>query len=93
MTRGLGTHRKVGLGSLILALLFASALGNAATPPPATIKDIDKGEVDVKSDAPQGIDAAKTMDSYKRFLDLNAGDAELRAEALRRLADLHLESS
>ncbi len=37
--------------------------------------------------------AAKTMASYKRFLDLNAGDAALRAEALRRLGDLNLESS
>ena len=33
------------------------------------------------------------MASYKRFLDLNAGDAALRAEALRRLGDLNLESS
>jgi tetratricopeptide (TPR) repeat protein len=33
------------------------------------------------------------MDSYKRFLDLNAGDAALRSEALRRLGDLNLESS
>ena len=33
------------------------------------------------------------MDSYRRFLDLNGGDAGLRAEALRRLGDLHLESS
>ena len=33
------------------------------------------------------------MDSYRRFLDLNAGDAALRAEALRRLGDLNLESS
>ncbi len=33
------------------------------------------------------------MESYKRFLDLNAGDAALRAEALRRLGDLNLESS
>ena len=33
------------------------------------------------------------MDSYQRFLDLNAGDAALRAEALRRLGDLNLESS
>ncbi len=31
--------------------------------------------------------------SYKRFLDLNAGDAALRAEAMRRLGDLNLESS
>ena len=50
-------------------------------------------QVDVNTDPPQNIDSGKTMDSYKRFLDLNAGDAALRAEALRRLGDLNLESS
>ena len=39
------------------------------------------------------MDTDKAMDSYRRFLDLNAGDAALRAEALRRLGDLNLESS
>jgi tetratricopeptide (TPR) repeat protein len=68
-------------------------LAVAATKPPTTIGDLDNGQVDVQQDPPKGIDAAKTMDSYKRFLDLNAGDAELRAEALRRLGDLNLESS
>jgi tetratricopeptide (TPR) repeat protein len=75
--------------SLAAAPLFASA----APKPPATIADLDGGQVDVQPDPPKGVDAAKTMDSYKRFLDLNAGDAELRAEALRRLGDLNLESS
>jgi len=65
----------------------------AAPKPPPTIGDLDTGQVDVQPDPPKGIDTAKTMDSYKRFLDLNAGDAELRAEALRRLGDLNLESS
>ncbi|HWJ34387.1 MAG TPA: tetratricopeptide repeat protein [Steroidobacteraceae bacterium] len=65
----------------------------AASKPPPTIKDLEGDQVNVSSDPPQGVDTNKTMDSYRRFLDLNAGDAALRAEALRRLGDLNLESS
>jgi tetratricopeptide (TPR) repeat protein len=72
---------------------WQAAVAAPAPAPPATIKDLDKREVDVQPDPPRGVDAAKTMESYKRFLDLGAGEADLRAEALRRLGDLHLESS
>ena len=65
----------------------------AASSKPATIKDLEGQHVDVSLNPPQGVDNNKTMDSYKRFLDLNPGDASLRAEALRRLGDLNLESS
>ncbi len=65
----------------------------AASNQPATIKDLEGQQVAVSPDPPQGIDSNKTMDSYRRFLDLNAGDAALRAEALRRLGDLNLESA
>ncbi len=65
----------------------------AANKNPPTIKDLDAQQVDVNTDPPRNVDPNKTMDSYKRFLDLNAGDAALRAEALRRLGDLNLESS
>jgi tetratricopeptide (TPR) repeat protein len=64
----------------------------AADKPPATIKDLEGQQVDISHEPPKGVDSNKTMDSYRRFLDLNAGDAALRAEALRRLADLNLES-
>ncbi len=74
------------------AVLFASMAGAANKNPP-TIKDLDAQQVEVNTDPPKNVDANKTMDSYKRFLDLNAGDAALRAEALRRLGDLNLESS
>src|ERR1700690_3718770 len=78
------------------AILAAVALGPAslaAPKKPATIKDLDNEPVDISTDPPQNVDAAKAMASYKRFLDLNAGDAALRSEALRRLGDLNLESS
>jgi len=78
---------------LAAALGCASPGAYAEPPPPATIKDLEGTKVDVKPDPPKGVDAPKTMDSYRRFLDLNAGDAELRAQALRRLGDLNLESS
>ena len=81
----------------LAALLAAAALlpgsATAATKRPPTIKDLEADQVDVSKAPPQGIDANKAMESYKRFLDLNAGDAGLRAEALRRLGDLNLESS
>jgi cellulose synthase operon protein C len=76
-----------------LAVLFLVSPSVAANKNAPTIKDLDAQQVDVNTDPPQNIDANKTMDSYKRFLDLNAGDAALRAEALRRLGDLNLESS
>jgi tetratricopeptide (TPR) repeat protein len=79
--------------SIAVGLWVAVAPGFAATPQPATIKDVDAGQVEVHPDPPSGVDTNKTMDSYRRFLDLNSGDAELRAEAMRRLGDLNLESS
>ena len=60
---------------------------------PPTIKDLEGQQVDVSPTRRRASTPAKTMDSYRHFLDLNAGDADLRAEALRRLGDLNLESS
>ncbi|HEY2684445.1 MAG TPA: tetratricopeptide repeat protein [Steroidobacteraceae bacterium] len=78
------------LASLLLLPLLAAA---APQKQPATIKDLENQQpADVSTDPPKNVDAEKTMQSYKRFLDLNAGDASLRAEALRRLGDLNLES-
>src|SRR5580704_11598077 len=79
--------------AILAAMLLGPTVLSAAPPKPATIKDLDDQQVDVSPDPPKNVDAAKTMESYKRFLDLNAGDAALRAEALRRLGDLNLESS
>jgi cellulose synthase operon protein C len=74
-------------------MILAACPALAANQNPPTIKDLDSQQVPVSMEPPQGVDSAQTMESYRRFLDLNAGDAQLRAEALRRLGDLHLESS
>ena len=85
------------VGAAASAAVLLAALGaapsHAANKNPPTIKDLESQQLDVNTDPPRNVDANKTMDSYKRFLDLNAGDAALRAEALRRLGDLNLESS
>src|SRR5271170_3759687 len=87
-------------GKVTAAALTAALAAGLLAPPssaanknPPTIKDLDAQQVDVNTDPPKNVDSNKTMDSYRRFLDLNAGDAALRAEALRRLGDLNLESS
>jgi tetratricopeptide (TPR) repeat protein len=88
--------KRVSQSAVAAAVLIgcALALPAAASPKkPPTIKDLENQQVDVSLDPPQNVDSAKTMESYKRFLDLNAGDAALRSEALRRLGDLNLESS
>jgi tetratricopeptide (TPR) repeat protein len=79
--------------AILAAMALLPAMSLAAEKKPATIKDLDNQQVDINTDPPRNVDPAKTMDSYKRFLDLNAGDAALRSEALRRLGDLNLESS
>jgi cellulose synthase operon protein C len=81
------------IASILAAMALLPAMSVAAEKKPATIKDLDNQQVDINTDPPRNVDPAKTMDSYKRFLDLNAGDAALRSEALRRLGDLNLESS
>ncbi|HEY0745129.1 MAG TPA: tetratricopeptide repeat protein [Steroidobacteraceae bacterium] len=89
--------KRVPRSAVAAAVLIGCALALpaavAAPKKPPTIKDLENRQVDVSPDPPQNVDSAKTMESYKRFLDLNAGDAALRSEALRRLGDLNLESS
>src|ERR1700692_3505106 len=92
LDRAGGVSAAVLAAAAVAAALLASQ-GNAANKNPPTIKDLDAQQLDVDTQGPKNVDANKAMDSYKRFLDLNAGDAALRAEALRRLGDLNLESS
>lgn len=79
--------------ALVLVLAIAAAVQAVAAEPAATLKDLENQHAVVNQNSPRGVDFDKTMRSYQRFLDLNSGDPELREEALRRLGDLHLESS
>ena len=46
----------------------------------------------VQPDAVPSGGAAKAMENYRQFLELQNADPKLRAEAMRRLGDLNLES-
>ena len=84
--------------ALLLCLAAACGLAGAAVwaadqPAPApTIKDLGKRKVDVRVDGPSRGTATRAMDNYRRFLELQNTDPDRRAEALRRLGDLSLES-
>src|SRR5579864_1271519 len=78
-------------------LLGLALLGNvyAASPPAKspTIGDLDSKAVPVQRDGkPISGGASRAMENYRQFLQLQNADPKLRAEALRRLGDLNLES-
>jgi tetratricopeptide (TPR) repeat protein len=73
------------------------AFGGAAfaaerSSPAPTLKDLPKRQVEIRKDPPSDSNSGKAMDNYRKFLELQNTDAALRAEALRRLGDLSLES-
>ena len=81
----------------LLWVVVASALGPAwAAQPvpkvPTTIGDLPKRNIEVHTGAVVSGGAARAMQSYRNFLELQNTDPKLRAEALRRLGDLNLES-
>ncbi len=85
-------------GGPLLALAFMAGLwppwpfgrGHADGPP--TIGGLDAKRIEVHVGAPIEGSEHKAMESYKSFLDLGSQDPALRAEAMRRLADLQLET-
>lgn len=75
-----------------LGLALAPAFADAKEKPPATLKDLGKKPVEVRKDAQVPAGNSRAMDNYRRFLELSDTDPALRAEALRRLGDLNLET-
>jgi tetratricopeptide (TPR) repeat protein len=53
---------------------------------------VRKSPVTVQKNTSAAADSAKAMENYKRFLELQRTDPNLRAEAMRRLGDLNQES-
>jgi cellulose synthase operon protein C len=81
------------LALLVAAGVFGSAWGATPAPkPPKTVGDLAKKDITVRTDAVVTGGSAKAMDNYRKFLELQNTDPRLRAEALRRLGDLNLES-
>ena len=77
------------LAWFIVAALGSGFAGLVVAKPP-TIADLRSRQVEVRRDVPVQADAAKAKVAYEQFLQLERGDEALRAEAMRRLADLKL---
>jgi len=58
----------------------------------ATIRSLEERQLEVKPEPPAVDSAFQAMDQYRRFLALGTGSPAMRAEALRRLADLNLDA-
>ena len=94
-----GSNRRLSaaLQALLPALAsvltpWAPALA-AAPAPAATIGDLAKAPpAVVETGSVAEADPARAMDNYRRFLELQRTDPALRAEAMRRLADLNQEA-
>jgi tetratricopeptide (TPR) repeat protein len=81
-------------GLLCALALPAVHAAHAAQPPrqPATVGDLNSQSVPVQPNFTPSGGAAKAMENYRQFLNLQNTDPKQRAEALRRLGDLNLES-
>jgi tetratricopeptide (TPR) repeat protein len=77
---------------IVLAAAAVLAQTGHAADKPQTIKDLQSKPVEVRKDGAMPASSSKAMENYKRFLELQRTDPQLRAEALRRLGDLNLES-
>jgi tetratricopeptide (TPR) repeat protein len=82
---------------VLLAALAGAGAAAFAAPPKAgrnapTVGDLGSQKIEVHRDAQVPGSAGKAMENYRQFLQLQNADPMLRAEALRRLGDLSLES-
>jgi tetratricopeptide (TPR) repeat protein len=71
---------------------WTSMAALSATSPAPTIGDLNSKSVTVRKDAAKVGGSGEAMENYRQFLKLQNADPALRAEALRRLGDLSLES-
>ena len=78
---------------IVLAVAAVWPFGRNRDKDTGTIKDLEAAVVEIDTSAAIDGSESKAMESYRLFLDLASGDALLSAEAMRRLADLQLETS
>jgi tetratricopeptide (TPR) repeat protein len=80
------------IAAVALALAPFAAGAGKAPPPPPTLKDLKRSAPEVRTGETVAPDPERAKDLYRQFLELEGGDAALRAEAMRRLGDLQIES-
>jgi cellulose synthase operon protein C len=79
----------LALGTVALATSVPAAEKKQKTT--GTIKDLENREVQVTRDPPTNVQPQQAIEQYKRFLELQSNNEQMRAEAMRRLGDLQLE--
>src|SRR5215472_1110985 len=78
---------------VVALLLAACALpAYAANSDQKTIGDLKSRDVQIHKHSKVDASSSKAMDNYRRFLELQKTDPQLRAEAMRRLGDLNLDA-
>ncbi len=80
------------VAALALALVPLAASAGKAPPPPPTLKDLKRATPEIRAGETVAPDPDRARDLYRRFLELEGGDPELRTEAMRRLGDLQIEA-
>ena len=87
-----GTHKLLTVA--IVALCAGLTLSAVAAPKKKekTIGELAARPVVVQPDQKVEASSQRAMENYRRFLELQKTDPQLRAEALRRLADLNMEA-
>src|ERR1700680_1813309 len=78
--------------ALLCALALPAAQAAQSGKPAPTIGDLNAKSVPIQPNTMPSGGAAKAMENYRQFLNLQNTDPKQRAEALRRLGDLNLES-
>jgi tetratricopeptide (TPR) repeat protein len=81
--------------SLVVVAVLCAGFASAAAAPKKkekTIGDLASRPVVIQPDQKVEASASRAMDNYRRFLELQKTDPQLRAEALRRLGDLNMEA-
>ena len=76
----------------IIAAMAIWPFGRNKNDDEGTIRELEEVEVVVDTAQPISGSEQKAIESYREFLDLASEDPLLRAEAMRRLADLQLET-
>jgi tetratricopeptide (TPR) repeat protein len=82
------------LAATIAALCAGVALNAVAAPKKKekTIGELSSRPVVIQPDQKVEASSQRAMENYRRFLELQKTDPQLRAEALRRLGDLNMEA-
>ena len=80
------------VAAIALALAPLVALAGKAPPPPPTLKDLRRPAPEIRAGETVAPDPDRAKELYRRFLELEGGDPELRTEAMRRLGDLQIEA-